>query len=70
MSCFIYLRRAIDTVHSKLKNDFYTGKRTSDQMFVFKTLIENYTQKGSKQLFSCFVDFRRAIDTVHPKLKT
>ena len=43
---------------------FCKKKRTSDHMFVLKTLIEKYTQKGHKLLFSCFVDFRRAFDTV------
>ena len=43
---------------------FSKGKRTSDHIFVLKTLIDKYCQQGSKRLFSCFVDFRRAFDTV------
>jgi hypothetical protein len=43
---------------------FPKGKRTSDHIFVLKTLIDKYCQQGSKRLFSCFVDFRRAFDTV------
>ena len=43
---------------------FCKGKRTSDHIFVLKTLIDKYTQKGSKRLYSCFVDFRKAFDTV------
>ena len=33
-------------------------------MFVLKTLIEKYTQHGSKHLYACFVDFLKAFDTV------
>jgi hypothetical protein len=33
-------------------------------MFVLKTLIDKYTQQGSKHLYTCFVDFRKAFDTV------
>ena len=43
---------------------FCKKKRTSDHMFVLKTLIEKYTQMGPKLLFSCFVDFKKAFDTV------
>ena len=43
---------------------FCKDKRTSDHMFVLKTLIDKYTQKGPKLLFTCFIDFRKAFDTV------
>lgn len=43
---------------------FSKGSRTSDHMFVLKTLIDKYTQQGSKHLYTCFVDFRKAFDTV------
>ena len=43
---------------------FCKGKRTSDHIFVLKTLIDKYTQHGKKQLYTCFVDLRRAFDTV------
>jgi hypothetical protein len=33
-------------------------------MFVLKTLIDKYTQQGSKHLYTCFVDFCKAFDTV------
>jgi hypothetical protein len=36
---------------------FSKGSRTSDHMFVLKTLIDKYTQQGSKHLYTCFVDF-------------
>ena len=43
---------------------FSKDSRTSDHMFVLKTLIDKYTQQGSKHLYTCFVDFRKAFDTV------
>ena len=39
---------------------FCKNKRTSDHMFVLKTLIEKYTQNNPKVLFSCFIDLRKA----------
>jgi hypothetical protein len=32
---------------------FSKGSRTSDHMFVLKTLIDKYTQQGSKHLYTC-----------------
>ena len=43
---------------------FSKGSRTSDHTFVLKTLIDKYTQQGSKHLYTCFVDFHKAFDTV------
>jgi len=43
---------------------FSKGKRTSDHLFVLRTLAELSTGKGSKPIHACFVDFRRAFDTV------
>jgi hypothetical protein len=42
---------------------FSKGSRTSDHMFVLKTLIDKYIQQGSKHLYTCFVDFHKAVDT-------
>ena len=38
--------------------------RTSNHVYVLKTLIDKYTNKKGGKLFACFVDFRRAFDTV------
>jgi exonuclease III len=38
--------------------------RTSDHMFVLKTLIDKTLKKDKKQLFACFVDFKKAFDSV------
>ena len=43
---------------------FCKGKRTSDHIFVLKTPIDKYIQKGTKRLFTCFEDFSKALDTV------
>ena len=40
----------------KAQIGFQPKTKTSDQMFVLRTLIEKYISKGSK-LFACFVDF-------------
>lgn len=37
--------------------------RTSDHMFIIRTLLDKYTHKGSP-LYACFVDFRKAFDSV------
>jgi hypothetical protein len=43
---------------------FRKGSRTSDHLFVLKTLIDKYTEKDGK-LYTCFVDFRKAFDSVN-----
>ena len=37
--------------------------RTADHVFVMKTIIDNYLNKG-KRLHMCFIDFKKAFDTV------
>ena len=44
---------------------FCKGKRTTDHMFILKTLVsDKYTQKGSNYFYTCFVDFKKAFDLV------
>ena len=43
---------------------FCRGKRTSDHMFILKTLIEKYTKQGVKHLYTCFIGFKKAFDKV------
>ncbi|MCG8046148.1 MAG: reverse transcriptase domain-containing protein [Candidatus Thiodiazotropha endolucinida] len=43
---------------------FIKGNRTTDHMFILKSLVDRHTHKGSLPLFTCFVDFKRAFDTV------
>ena len=49
---------------------FKKNARTSDHMFVLKTLIDKYINQPGGRLYTCFVDFRKAFDTViHPGIK-
>ena len=43
---------------------FTKKARTSDHMFVLKTIIDKYCNAPCGRLFACFVDFRKAFDTV------
>jgi hypothetical protein len=43
---------------------FRKGYRTTDHVFVLKTLIDKYTKKLGKSLYACFVDFKSAYDTI------
>ena len=40
---------------------FKKEARTSDHMFILRSLIEKYTKKG-KNLYTCFIDFKKAFD--------
>ena len=42
---------------------FRKGHRTSDHVFVLKTLIDKYFNSG-KKLYVCFIDFKKAYDTI------
>ena len=43
---------------------FIEGSRTSDHMFVLRSLIQKYVKNNSKPLYACFVDFKRAFPSV------
>ena len=43
---------------------FQKESRTSDHMFVLRTLIEKYTIQNKSKLCTCFVDFRKTFDSV------
>jgi hypothetical protein len=48
----------------KYQLGFSKKARTSDHIFVLKTLIDKYLAKKDGKLFACFIDLRRAFDTV------
>lgn len=49
---------------------FTKNARTSDHMFVLKSLIDKYTNMKGGKLYTCFVDFQKAFDSViHPGLQ-
>ena len=55
---------------NKAQIGFTRKARTSDHMFVLKSLIDKYINSKGEKLYSCFVDFHKAFDTViHPGLK-
>ncbi len=54
---------------SNTQGGFRKNYRTSDNIFILKSLIQKYAYKGkSKKLFACFVDFSKAFDTIPRKL--
>ena len=65
----LILNQRLDTffenndILNKEQIGFKKGCRTSDHIFVLKTLIDQY-KKNKIPLFSCFVDFSKAFDTV------
>ena len=46
---------------------FSAGYRTSDHIFILKTLINKYVYNNNKNLVVCFVDFQKAFDSVARK---
>ena len=51
-------------VIDKCQIGFRKKARTSDHMFVLKTIIDEYCVAGNTKLYSFFVDFQKAYDTV------
>ena len=45
---------------------FRKNHRTSDQIFILKTIIDKYIHKDGEdnKMYACFIDFRKAFDTV------
>ena len=63
---FLEDNRIIDNVQI----GFTKNARTSDHMFVMKSLIDKCINVNGGKLYSCFVDFRKAFDSViHPGLQ-
>ena len=53
-----------NNVISKMQVGFQKKARTTDHMFVLRTLIEKYTKQNKAKLFTCFIDFKKAFDSV------
>lgn len=49
---------------NKCQIGFSKKARTSDHIFVLKTLIDKYINRKGGKLFACFIDLRKAFDTV------
>jgi hypothetical protein len=43
---------------------FRSGYRTTDHIFILKTLINKYLHKLKSKLYVCFVDFKKAFDSI------
>ena len=46
------------------QNSHKKGARTSDNVFIIRSLYEKYCVKRKSKLFTCFIDFRKAFDSV------
>lgn len=46
------------------QSGFRKKRRTTDNMFILKTLINKYLNSPRKKLYLCFIDFQKAFDTV------
>ena len=49
---------------NNLQIGFKKKSRTSDHMFILKTLIDKAVHGDKKNLYACFVDFQKAFDRV------
>jgi hypothetical protein len=38
--------------------------RTTDNVFIIRSLFEKYCQKQNQKLYACFIDFRKAFDSI------
>ena len=47
-----------------LQIGFFKEARTSNHMFVLRTIIEKYTHEKKGKLYTCFIDFHKAFDRV------
>lgn len=49
---------------SQYQFGFRKDHRTTDNIFILKTLVYKYLVKKKDNLFVCYVDFSKAFDTV------
>ena len=52
---------------SELQFGFRPNHRTTDSIFIFKTLINKYLSSYKKKIYVCFVDLRKAFDSIWRK---
>lgn len=53
-----------ENLFSSQQFGFRPHLRTTDSLFILKTVISKYVLKKKTKIFSCFVDLRKAFDTV------
>ena len=51
-------------IYSHSQFGFRENHRTSDSLFILKSLINKYVHKNKKKLYLCFVDLKKAFDSV------
>ena len=51
-------------LYNTVQAGFRSGYRTTDHIFMIKTILNKYINKRKKQVYACFVDFSKAFDTV------
>jgi hypothetical protein len=54
----------INKLTSFNQGGFRSGYRTTDHIFILKTLINKYLHKLKSKLYVCFVDFKKAFDSI------
>jgi hypothetical protein len=54
----------INKVISFNQGGFRSGYRTTDHIFIWKTLINKYLHKLKSKLYVCFVDLKKAFDSI------
>ena len=54
----------IETKLSKTQFGFRENHRTSDSIFVLKSLLNKYIKKDKKKIYACFIDLKKAFDSV------
>ena len=53
-----------ENILSQFQFGFRADYRTSDAIFVLKSILSSYKSRNKKPVFSCFVDFQRAFDSI------
>ena len=43
---------------------FRKNYRTTDQIYILKTILNKYLHKNKKPVYACFIDFSKAFDTI------
>lgn len=58
-----------NNILSEVQAGFRKDHRTTDNIFILKSLIDKYVKNGKKKLYLGFIDFQKAFDNVwHPGL--
>lgn len=53
-----------ENIFSNNQFGFRSNHRTSDSIFVLKSLITKYLKKNREKIYACFVDLRKAFDSL------